>query len=134
MIIVKFPKVSSTQFELVTNCHRLTLKLVKGLKKVYFFVFLQSFPCLVISLVVFYLFIEVRNSFALLKHIYGFWVPNLFDSNHSYLTSNHTEAISAILSLSGFLGGAVLSWAKQIRNREHICRLVQLHPSLILQI
>ena len=37
MIIVKFPKVRSTQFELVTNCHRLTLKLVRGLKKVYFF-------------------------------------------------------------------------------------------------
>ena len=28
VIIVKFPKVRSTQFELVTNCYRLTLKLV----------------------------------------------------------------------------------------------------------
>ena len=36
VIIVKFPKVRSTQFELVTNCHRLTLKLVRGLKNLFF--------------------------------------------------------------------------------------------------
>ena len=35
VIIVKFPKVRSTQFELVTNCHRLTLKLVRGLKNLF---------------------------------------------------------------------------------------------------
>ena len=36
---------------------------------------------MVISLVVFYLFIEVKKSFAMLKHIYGFLLLNLFDSN-----------------------------------------------------
>ena len=79
MIIVKFPKVRSTQFELVTNCHRLTLKLVRGLKKVYF---LQSFPCLVIFLVV---FLSLYRSQKLIRpaeaYIYGFLLLNLFDSN-----------------------------------------------------
>ena len=36
VIIVKFPKVRNTQFELVTNCYRLTLKLVRGLKNLFF--------------------------------------------------------------------------------------------------
>ena len=36
VIIVKFRKVCGTQFELVTNCHRLTLKLVRGLKNLFF--------------------------------------------------------------------------------------------------
>ena len=43
VIIVKFPKVRSTQFELVINCHRLTLKLVRGFKKVYFFAIFSLF-------------------------------------------------------------------------------------------
>ena len=30
MIVVKFPKVRSTQFELVTNCHRLKLLATDG--------------------------------------------------------------------------------------------------------